>query len=162
MTVHLNIGSNICHRRSAIERAVAALSEALPGEMAVSDSIETEAWGFESAHPFLNVGVSISLRAALAPEEVLRRVQRAERSVSAAPHRNADGTYRDREIDIDIIAIDGLEMDTPGLTLPHPLMHLREFVLRPLAELAPAWCHPRFGLTPKQLLERLKSSQSGQ
>lgn len=155
MTVHLNIGSNIGHRRSAIERAVAALSEALPGRMAVSDPVETPAWGYESAHPFLNVGVRIDMTAEMAPAELLERVLAAERSISPLPHRDASGGYCDREIDIDIIAVDSLVADTPALTLPHPRMHLREFVLIPMCTLAPGWVHPTLGLTPAAMLRQL-------
>lgn len=67
-------------------------------------------------------------------------------SLTRRPTAMRRGGYIDRAIDIDIIAIDDVVMDTPELTLPHPRMHLREFVLVPMAELAPDWCHPRFGL----------------
>lgn len=160
MTLHLNIGSNIGHRRSAIERAVAALCEALPtGHTVCSEPVESEPWGFESPHPFLNVGVRIRLASPIEPGEVLRRVLAAERSVSAMPHRHPSGAYRDREVDIDIIAIDDLVTDTATLTLPHPRMHLREFVLRPMIELAPGWRHPLLGLTPAEMLARLAENQ---
>ncbi len=78
--------------------------------------------------------------------EVLRIVEGIQRDLDPSPHRDEAGGYIDRAIDIDIVAIDDVVMDTPELTLPHPRMHLREFVLVPMAELAPDWRHPRFGL----------------
>ena len=151
MTIHLNIGSNIGHRHSAIERAVAALSVALPGRIAVSDPIETPPWGFESPNPFVNVGVRIDMASDLAPADVLEAVMAVQRSISPLSHRDATGGYCDRLIDIDIIAIDDIVLDTPDLTLPHPRMHLRDFVLIPLAALAPDWRHPLLHKTPATL-----------
>ena len=68
-------------------------------------------------------------------EALLDKIQQIERDISAMPHRNADGTYRDREIDIDIIAIDHLHIDTPRLQVPHPRARQRDFVTVPLQEL---------------------------
>ncbi len=72
------------------------------------------------------------------------------------PHRNPDGSYRDREIDIDMIALDGCVVDSPDIIVPHPRMDIREFVLVPMAGLAPGWMHPVSGLTPVQMLEKLQ------
>ena len=72
---------------------------------------------------------------------VLRRLQEIEKSIDASPHRDAEGNYTDRAIDIDIIAIDTLVISTPELTLPHPRMHLRDFVLIPLRQLTIDNCH---------------------
>ena len=158
MVIHLNIGSNIGHRRSAIERAVAALHPAFPGcTVRMSAFIESPPWGFESPHPFLNVGVAIESPVDIPPLEVLDRTEAVQASISTASHRTATGEYADRLIDIDIIAIDSLVLSTPRLTLPHPRMHLRPFVLFPLAELDPGWIHPQLGLTPSALLASLNA-----
>jgi len=156
MTVHLNIGTNIGRRHANLRQAAAALSLRLPGRMTLSEPVETEPWGFSSVNRFLNQGVAIELDEPLDPLALLDRVQEAERSISAASHRTADGSYADRVIDIDVIAVDGVVMDHPRLTLPHPRMHLREFVLIPMAETAPGWVHPILGLTPGQMLQRLR------
>ena len=81
--------------------------------------------------------------------------QGVERLISDASHRNSDGSYRDRVIDIDIVAIDQLTIDSPTLKVPHPHFTERDFYLIPMCELAPAWRHPRTHLTPSQMLDRL-------
>lgn len=86
---------------------------------------------------------------------VLRKLQDIQRSIDPSPHRDAEGRYIDRAIDIDLIAIDDWVVDTPELTLPHPRMHLRDFVLIPLAGLAPTWRHPLTGKTATQHLSDL-------
>lgn len=88
---------------------------------------------------------------------VLRKLQEIQRSIDPSPHRDAEGRYIDRVIDIDLIAIDDWVVDTPELTLPHPRMHLRDFVLIPLAGLAPTWRHPLTGKTATQHLSALDS-----
>ena len=153
--IHLNIGSNLGHRRALIELAVAGLRPALGGEMRVSAPVESPPWGFDSPHPFLNVGVAVSVPGPVDPGGVLDVCRSVERSISSASHRTPDGGYADRLIDIDIIAIDDIVMDTPELTLPHPRMHLRGFVLAPMAELAPEWRHPVSGLTAREMIESL-------
>ena len=134
MTIHLNIGSNSGRRRAQIERALAALRDALPGRMVTSDYIETEPWGFESANKFLNIGVMIVTERDYAPLEVLEITQGIERSICLAPHRDATGAYIDREIDIDIIAMDDIVSTDPRIILPHPRAHLRDFVMIPLLQ----------------------------
>ena len=89
------------------------------------------------------------------PLEILRLLREVETSINPASHRTASGEYADRVIDIDLIAVDDMVLNTPELTLPHPRMHLRAFVLEPLAELAPAWRHPLLHLTARQLRELL-------
>lgn len=132
---HLNIGSNKGDRRGQIGRAVALIA-ALAGRVtAVSDEVVSEPWGFESDNAFINIGVNIDT--VLPPLELLDTLQAVERRISPGSHRNPDGTYRDRDIDIDIIAYDGVTMDTPRLTLPHPHAREREFVLSPLRAIWP-------------------------
>lgn len=75
----------------------------------------------------------------------LSELQEIERKVSSGGHRDSEGNYIDREIDIDIIAMDDMVIDTPTLTIPHPRMHLRDFVIIPMLELAPSWTHPILG-----------------
>ncbi|MCM1517355.1 MAG: 2-amino-4-hydroxy-6-hydroxymethyldihydropteridine diphosphokinase [Pseudoflavonifractor sp.] len=160
ITAYINIGSNMGDRHALIERAV-ALIERLSGPVRRSVYIESEPWGYESDNLFLNLGVAVDTP--MAPEELLERLLAIEREINPSSHRRPDGSYVDRAIDIDLIACDVMDgtgarsvvTDTPSLTLPHPRMHLRRFVLVPMAELAPAWRHPLLGLTPREMLARL-------
>ncbi len=151
-TAHINIGSNKGDRRSLIDRAVALIVDSeWAGDVRRSSPVESMPWGYDSDRQYINVGVMLTT--ALDPPELLERLQQIERAVSPAPHRDPSGGYIDREIDIDLIAVDSLTVDTPRLTLPHPRMHLRAFVLAPLAELDPAWTHPLLHKTAAGLLD---------
>lgn len=136
MLVHLNIGSNRGDRRAHIEQAVALIKRELkPLSCRCSHTVASDPWGFDSQNQFLNMGVDIEMSRPIEPEDLLDRLQAIERKVSAAPHRNPDGSYRDRDIDIDIILIDNLHINTERLTVPHPHMRQRSFVMEPLHEL---------------------------
>lgn len=162
--IHINIGSNSGCRHALIERAAAAVASAAGGPVNRSAVIETEPWGFDSPNAFLNLGLMVERE--LPPEidmqafalTLLRRLRTIERGIDPSPHRDASGAYIDRAIDIDLIAVGALVMDTPELTLPHPRMHERDFVLRPMAELDPLWRHPLLGITSSELLSKLKQS----
>lgn len=147
---YFNIGTNLGDRQENIRQAVLRLETAIGSHAEVSDTVESEAWGFDSNNTFLNVGVKID--SDIAPLDMLHLIQRIEREMGSLSHRNDDGSYRDRLIDIDIIAIDELVIDTPELTVPHPRMHLRDFVTRPMSQLAPDWKHP---LLPNFSLKKL-------
>lgn len=151
-TVFLNIGTNLGQRRINLSRAVSALEKEF-GYFELSHAVESLPEGFESPNKFLNIGIMVTTD--LAPEEVLEKIREIERSISPASHRKADGSYADRVIDIDIIAIDNMVIDTPELQVPHPRMSERRFVLEPLAELAPFWVHPVLHASPGELLSRL-------
>ncbi len=144
--VYVNIGSNQGDRKAYIERAVALIADvADDGAVLCSSFVESEPWGFSSGNDFVNLGVVFST--ALQPEELLDRLQGIERVISGGAHRDADGNYIDRDIDIDIIAIEGEEVDLPRLQVPHPRMLAREFVMEPLRELSrdAAWLRRYLG-----------------
>lgn len=143
-TVHLNLGSNLGDSRTLIARAAAMLARALaPARLRLSDYVESAPWGYESPHPFTNMGIMLTTGRRLDPAEVLDATQAVEQALGAAtPHRKPDGSYADRLIDIDIIDIDRLCVDTPRLILPHPRMALRPFVTGPLLQLEPEYPLP--------------------
>lgn len=97
--------------------------------------------GFASDSEFLNLGLSLDFpqeKMPTRPEDILDATQSIEREIAPdSPHRNADGSYRDRIVDIDIIAVDGVVMESERLTLPHPRATSRSFVMQPMAFLAP-------------------------
>ncbi len=136
-TAYINLGSNIGDRRSTIERAVAAIEADLGVCARRSQWVESEPWGFDSPNRFVNLGIAVDTD--LEPIELLRRLQAVEKSIDPSSHRDAEGRYIDRVIDIDLIAVDHLVVDTPELTLPHPRMKERPFVMGPLLELCPDW-----------------------
>ena len=108
----------------------------------------------ESDQPwFVNAVALISADAE--PEVLLRRMFEVEAGFGRVRgERNAA-----RTLDLDLLDYDGLFVDTPSLTLPHPRLHERRFVLEPLCEIAPLWRHPRLGLTAAELLARLLAGQ---
>ena len=90
------------------------------------------------------------METSLTPEEVLRTTQIIERELGRQKKSEA-GVYTDRPIDIDILLYDGQILQTDGLTIPHPLMHERDFVMKPLAEIAPDVIHPVLQRTMKEI-----------
>lgn len=151
---HINIGSNIGDRLALLGEAVAAVESELGVKSQVSSVVESEPWGFDSSNMFLNIGVNIEV-GDLDPLVLLHRLQAAQRTVDDSSHRKADGTYADRRIDIDLIAVGSAVVETAELTLPHPRMCQRYFVLRPMMELLPDWRHPVSGQTALDMLEDL-------
>lgn len=152
-TAYINIGSNLGDRAALIERAVAALEAALGVVARRAPVVESPPWGFDSPNRFLNLGIAVET--SLPPLELLDLVRAVERDIDASPHRTPDGLYADRTIDIDLIAVDDVVMESERLTLPHPRMHQRRFVLEPMARLAPVWRHPLSGLTAAEMLALL-------
>ena len=130
--VYLGLGSNIGDRRQCIADAIRLVSERVGAVLRQSTLIETEPWGFQSKHKFLN-GV-ILCETDKSPREVLALTQQIERDLGRKkkPHSSR---YHDRPIDIDILLYDDLTIDEPDLRIPHPLMHERDFVMIPLNEI---------------------------
>lgn len=153
MKAHVNIGSNLGDSRSTIERAVAEIFSRFPAENRRSSYVTSPPWGFASEHEFLNIGVEFDTD--LPPEQLLRELLAIQNSISSAPHRLPDGSYTDRPLDIDLIFYGSLIHRSPTLTLPHPRLHLRPFVLLPIAELSPTWYHPLLHLPAPLLLTNL-------
>ena len=129
--VYLGLGSNLGERKELIEKAIALIGERIGTVTRQSSLIETEPWGFESSHKFLN-GV-ILCETSLTPREVLKGTQQIERELGRK--KKTTLTYKDRPIDIDILLYDDLKVDEPDLKIPHPLMHQRDFVMIPLKEI---------------------------
>lgn len=137
---YLALGTNIGNKRRNMITAAALLAERVGDVLALSGFYETEPWGFRSENTFLNA--ALQLETALSPLELLKATQEIE--IEMGRTQKSNGAYHDRIIDIDILLYDDLVMQTPELTLPHPLMHERLFVMEPLAEIAPNVIHPVF------------------
>ena len=158
-TLYLSLGSNMGDRQALIGSAVALIIERVGMVMRASSLIETEPWGYESANVFLNQVVCVDTD--LQPSEALVVTQEIERELGRTEKSSA-GHYSDRLIDIDLLMYDSLVMDTAALKLPHPLMHLRRFVLEPLVEIAPGLVHPGIGLTVTELLNHIPNKDGRQ
>ncbi len=111
---------------------------------------ESTAWGFEAEHHFLNRVLEIST--GLKPVDLLHVLLNIEKDLGRT--RIDPSTYASRGIDIDILFLDNLVIDTQELTVPHPRLHQRRFTLMPLNEQWPEWIHPTIGVTVNELLAR--------
>lgn len=134
--VFLGLGSNLGERRQLLEQAISLLETEGGHVAAISSFVETEPWGFESQHRFLNAVVA--LETPLAPYALLELTQDIERRLGRAEKtQRQDGKpqWSDRPIDIDILLWDDVYVnDAPRLVIPHPLMEQRPFVMEPLRE----------------------------
>ena len=148
---YLGLGTNIGNKRRNMITAAALLAERVGDVLALSGFYETEPWGFESENFFLNAAGK--LKTSFSPLELLQITQQIEKELGRAEKSN--GVYHDRIIDIDILLYDDEVLQTPELTLPHPLMHERKFVMDPLVEIAPFVVHPVLKERIIDLKERL-------
>lgn len=151
----LSIGTNIGDRKQNIENAVKALDEI--GKVAtISPIYSSEPWGFESENGFYNI--ALILETSLSPLELLKETQRIEKELGRTTKTTT--AYADRMIDIDIIDYNNQIINTQTLTLPHSLMHKRNFVLYPLTDIAPEWQHPTLKLTALELKKEAKDTST--
>ena len=148
---YLGLGTNVGNKRRNMITAAALLAERVGDILALSGFYETEPWGFESENFFLNA--SVKLKTSFSPLEVLQITQQIEKELGRTEKSN--GVYHDRIIDIDILLYEDEVLQIPELTLPHPLMHERKFVMDPLAEIAPFVVHPVLKERIIDLKERL-------
>ncbi|MBR3658740.1 MAG: 2-amino-4-hydroxy-6-hydroxymethyldihydropteridine diphosphokinase [Bacteroidaceae bacterium] len=133
-TLYLSLGTNLGDRQKNLSFALEFIGREVGTVVSASDIIETEPWGFKSSNRFLNMAVKVETR--LKPLEALKATQEIERRMGRG-EKSVNGEYHDRPIDIDILLYDDLVMNTPQLTIPHPHMYEREFVMKPLAQIAP-------------------------
>ena len=155
-TVYLSLGTNIGNRNENLTRAIELLSLALGPYTALSSFIETAPWGFESKNGFLNCTVAYETE--LTPLELLDTTEGIERELGRTT-KSTGGKYHDRIIDIDILLYGNETVATERLTIPHPLMHLRDFVLEPLAQIAPDVLHPIIAKSIRELAREMKEGQ---
>lgn len=148
VTVYLSAGSNLGDREGNLRRGVEFLSDADVAPSRLSSTFETEPVGYLDQPWFLNL--VIEARTAIPPDQLLRVCLSAEH----AQRRTRTFRNAPRTLDLDILLYGDVVLDTPGLTLPHPGLPERRFVLEPLAQLAPALIHPVLKLSIRSLLAR--------
>lgn len=144
--VYLLTGGNMGNRREFLEKAAAAVGRKIGPIVRTSSIYQTDAWGMEEQASFLNQVLEVHTR--LEAPAVLQQILDIETELG----RKRDKRYGPRTIDIDILLFNDLVLQKPGLTLPHPRMQERRFVLEPLAELIPDRMHPVLKKTISQLL----------
>lgn len=156
-TACIGLGANLGDRAVAIRTAFASLG-ALPGTrlVAASDVIETDPVGPPGQGPYLNAAAR--LETALPPADLLDHMLRIERE--AGRDRTREARWGPRTLDLDLILYEELVLKQPGLTIPHPRMHERRFVLEPLAQIAGELVVPGFGVRVGELLDRLRRAES--
>jgi 2-amino-4-hydroxy-6-hydroxymethyldihydropteridine diphosphokinase len=129
----LALGGNLGDVRATLDRAIAMLREGMEVRLkARSADYATPPWGVADQPRFVNL--CIAVETSLAPHALLARAQAIERALGR--QRENERRWGPRPIDIDILAYEDLEVDERGLTLPHPRLFERAFVLVPLAEIA--------------------------
>jgi 2-amino-4-hydroxy-6-hydroxymethyldihydropteridine diphosphokinase len=148
-TAYLSLGSNLGDRAANLRHAIRRL-ETLGSILAISSFYETEPVDVEQPQPWF-VNCAAELETELSPQQLLAATLALEQSMGRK-RREKKGP---RIIDIDIVLFDGLIVNTPELTIPHPAMHHRRFVLAPLAEIAPNALHPEIKRTVHDLLSEL-------
>ena len=133
-TLYLSLGTNMGDRPKNLSQAMKLIAREVGTVVAASDVIETEPWGFDSGNAFLNMVAKVET--GLEPIDALHVTQDIEKRLGRS-EKSVNGVYHDRIIDIDLLMYDDLIMNTPQLTLPHPLMRQRPFVMEPLSQIAP-------------------------
>jgi 2-amino-4-hydroxy-6-hydroxymethyldihydropteridine diphosphokinase len=146
--IYLSLGSNLGNRKQHLDDAVKLISSRLAAPEMLSMVYESEPWGYSSKHRFCNC--CLSLHTTIDPLHLLNLLLGIENELG---RERAGSGYSDRVIDIDILLYDDLQLDLPGLKLPHPSMADRRFVLLPLTEIASDLIHPVSGLSISKMLE---------
>jgi 2-amino-4-hydroxy-6-hydroxymethyldihydropteridine diphosphokinase len=162
----IGLGSNVAGPwgppHEAVERALAALNEAPLKLVRASTLIDTTPFGKQDQPSYVNAVARIETR--LKPLELLSALRTIERDAG----RERRERWGERTLDLDILdyhgevrSKDAVQSTDADLVLPHPSMHEREFVLAPIAEIAPRWKHPVRGLTARKMLKSLDTDQGG-
>lgn len=139
------MGGNIGNTQAVFKKAIEQIESGIGRCVLKSRLYTTEPWGFEAEQLFLNQVVVVETE--LEPHAVLELCLQTEAELG----RTRGNGYQSRTIDIDILFFDNRIIDLPDLKVPHPLLHLRNFVLQPMCDVAPQLVHPVLKKTMEQL-----------
>ncbi|MCD6129126.1 2-amino-4-hydroxy-6-hydroxymethyldihydropteridine diphosphokinase [Candidatus Bipolaricaulota bacterium] len=145
----LGLGANLPPEEERLREALRLLSAKGARPVALSSLYRTEPWGRADQPWFVNLVVEVETE--LPPRALLRVAKGIEQALG----RKDRGRWGPREVDIDILLYEDLVVQDPDLTVPHPRLPARRFVLEPLCEIAPQARHPLLGLTMAELLSRV-------
>jgi 2-amino-4-hydroxy-6-hydroxymethyldihydropteridine diphosphokinase len=156
--VYLSLGSNVSPRKETLLKAIQLIQKkyGIDQEALVSPSYESPPWGFQADTNFINLCVRISTTKS--PREILQINQSIERSLGRKPKELL--TYESRPIDIDILFYDDYLISEEGLTIPHPCIPERRFVLQPLNDIARGFLHISLNKTIEELLSLCSDTSS--
>ncbi len=148
-TIYIGIGSNLGDREGTCLKALEELEKRGIKVTKKSSRYETEPWGVRDQPKFINMVVEADTD--LSPEEVLKVIKEIERNFG----RRETLRWGPRVVDLDILFYNDLVIDEPDLRIPHPHMHERDFVLKPLSEIAPEAIHPLLKKTVREMLSEV-------
>lgn len=154
-TVYINLGGNLGDKRKNLEIALQVISRKIGKIQRQSLIYETEPWGFEDSKNFFNQVIEIDTSSN--PPELLEKIKKIEERFGRSENQSA--IYQPRQMDIDILFFNDEIIKLPGLVIPHPRLHERNFVLEPLSELAADLVHPIFNQTILQLKATCKDKK---
>ena len=149
--LYISIGSNLRDREENCRNAIKLLKENGIAVKKQSRMYETEPWGIKDQPKFINMAIKVETDKK--PEDLFRILKEIEKEIG----RTETTKWGPRVIDIDILFYEDLILKTDNLEIPHPLMHERAFVLKPLCEIAPDKKHSITGKTVKEMLENLEA-----
>ena len=155
-SVFVLLGSNLGDREHLVNQACKMIGERCGKIVAESSLYESEPWGFQSEHWFLNQVVEVQTQ--LSPDEMMRQLLEIEKELGrdrSTPHEG----YVSRPMDLDILYWgDGLIVEGQHVIVPHPRLHQRRFTLLPLCDIAPDYVHPIMKKTNLQLLDECQDT----
>ena len=150
--VYIGIGSNLGNRQKNCCRAIELLEKKGIVVKKISSVYDTEPWGVTDQPRFINIAIEVETK--LEPYHLLRALKDIEKEIG----RGETFKWGPRIIDMDILLFDDLFLQDNSLQIPHPLMHKRDFVLKPLCEIAPEKIHPLLKVRICDLLRKLEKS----
>lgn len=156
-TYGLALGSNLGDRHALITQARDQIEKKHPGKIICAPLYETSPVDCpEGSPPFLNTVIEIESH--LPPHSLLSHTQEIEKSLGR-PSKDTRLSNAPRPVDIDLLYADEILLETASLTIPHPRLHLRRFVLQPLADIRPNLVLPGFTETTSRLLTKLQTNE---